>query len=282
MPPNPLKLTIDAGGTHLRGRLIGVGELIDQRVSSRDHDLIEFIEGYLSLYPQIDFIGISFAGPVYKGKVLSTVNLKVSRVDIKGYFESHYPVRLEIDNDLNCAIIAESAYFGSESIAALYVGTGLGAAVIDGGRLIRGYRNGAFEIGHIPYKKAPFACGCGRYECIENFASGIALQKWLTHIEGEYSNTIDLQTLALTHPMVENNFKEALLDGLAILVTLANPKIVVLGGGVITSNPSLIEWLRAKLPAKSINAEGVEIHQTNLHDATLIGAALLETISPYN
>jgi len=283
VPGRVLKLFIDAGGTHLRSLLSGLDEPVSEKVSSSENDLISFIEKYLQRFDGIDFVGISFAGSVSEGRVLSTVNLEVSQKNIKEYFESRYDLRLEIDNDLNCAVIAEAEYFGSDSIAALYVGTGLGAAVIDRGRVIRGCSNRAFELGHIPYRRAPFRCGCGRYDCIENYASGIALQKWRAYEEGleEYQDVaVDLATLAKSNPPVVQGFKEALLHALATLVTIADPAVVVIGGGVIASNPDLVDWLRSNLPSKLMHGDmkGLQLFQSKLENAALRGAALLEKI----
>ena len=83
-----MKLFIDIGGTHLRSEIHGLKDIIYEKLSSSDHDLIHFIEKSLTTYPNIRFIGISYAGQVYNGEILSAPNITVSEMKIKVYFES--------------------------------------------------------------------------------------------------------------------------------------------------------------------------------------------------
>ena len=123
-----MKLFIDVGGTNLRSELHTSSEIISQKVSSQERELVKYIEHLLVLYPLISFIGISFAGQIFEGEILSAPNLHVSEPKIKEYFESRYNLRLEIENDLKCAVVAEAEFIKSDSIVALYVGTGIGSA----------------------------------------------------------------------------------------------------------------------------------------------------------
>ncbi len=274
-----MKLFIDMGGTHLRSEIHGLKDVVFEKLPSRDHDLILFIEKCLTNYPDIRFIGISFAGQVYHGEILSAPNITVSEMKIKQYFESRYPLRLEIDNDLNCTVTAEAENLKEKNIAALYVGTGLGSAVIDQGKLIRGYRNQAFELGHIPYREAPFYCGCGKNNCIELFASGTALEQWMRYnkIQG-YHKKPNLAKLKKESDPLAEVFEKALLHATAILVTLANSKCLVLGGGIIKENLYLVSWIQEKIStvALSSSLEGLSIVQTKLENAAMNGAKLLE------
>lgn len=274
-----MKLFMDVGGTNLRSELHTSSDVIREKLSSKEHDLIDVIEGKLATYPSIYFIGISFAGQVYKGEVLSSPNLRIKEPKIKEYFESRYNLRLEIDNDLKCAVMAEAEYFKSDSILALYVGTGLGSAFIDGGRVVRGTHNQAFEIGHIPYKEAPFTCGCGKTDCLELFASASGMDKWMKHI---HLSKIFLAELEASEDEQSRNialaFKEALLHAAATLITLGNPKVLVLGGGVIERNIHLVEWLKENLAGYAFtNAlNDVRIVTTSLKNGAIEGAKLLE------
>ncbi len=274
-----MHLFIDMGGTHLRSELHD-GEVITAEVcSSRGQDLVLFIECYLRRYPAITFVGIAFAGQIYEGEILSAPNITVSHPKIVAYFASRYGVRIAIDNDLNCVVRAESAYWKCASIATLWVGTGLGAAVIEGGRLLRGWHNQAFEIGHIPYRKAPFVCGCGKHDCLELFASGSALERWLAYEQGGDSlDTLPtLQQLKAQDTPLVAQFESALLHAVVTLLTLANPHYLVLGGGVIEANGYLVEQIRNALPQRLLPStqQGVKIVTSQLTNAGLAGAKQL-------
>lgn len=183
--------------------------------------------------------------------------------------------------DLNCVIKAESDYHNETYIAALYVGTGLGTALMDNGHIVRGYNNQAFELGHIPYQKAPFSCGCGRDNCIELFASGSGLKKWIRHnnkLKPQDRVNLNLAQLKIDNNPLANMFETALLHTISTLITITNSKIVVLGGGVIEKNPYLVKFINQNISTQVMPAslEGVQIVQSSLISATLDGAKLLE------
>jgi glucokinase len=274
------KLFIDIGGTHLRSELESETGVLRDTIPSHEMGLFAYIAKQLSLHPTIDFIGISYAGQVNNGVIAASPNINIDEYEIVSEIQSRYGVRAKIDNDLNCAVRAEASYWGSDSIAALFVGTGIGAAVIDGGKVVRGSRNMAFEIGHIPYKESPLHCGCGRSNCIELYGSGSGMAKWLNHYGSEA--LFELDRLKGSNPnerSVAVEFEEALLYAAGVLVTLANPEILVLGGGVITQNPYLVTLLREKLKdfALAPSLEELRIEMSVLENAPLEGAKLLES-----
>ena len=275
-----MKLYIDMGGTNLRSRLVEWNELKEEeRVSSQETGLVEYIEAKLRQNPSIDFIGVSYAGQVNDGTIIAAPNIKVDQHAVAQLIGTRHNVRLEIDNDLNCAVMADAASLGSDQVAALYVGTGLGAAVIDRGRLVKGKENLAFELGHVPYRPAPFICGCGRHNCLELHASGSGIQKWLRFLGSSSASLEELGASDHQHlRLVHEEFELALLHAAGILVTIANPEYLVLGGGVIEANPSLVDMLRARLSdyALSPSMHGVKIVQSTLENAPLEGAKLLE------
>lgn len=289
-----MKLFIDIGGTNLRSELHTASEVLQEEILSQENDLIEVIESKLFAYPKISFIGVSFAGQVHNGEILSAPNLTIKEHKIKEYFESKYKnLRLEIDNDLKCAVRAEAEYFKSNSVLALYIGTGIGSALIDGGKLVRGVNNQAFEVGHIPYKKAPFLCGCGKDNCVELYASASGMKKWMEYYQNkgtafakqnvssdmpklflsELENSDDIKKRELS-----SGFKDALLFATATLITLANPSKFVLGGGVIKRNTYLLEFLKENLEKHTFSnsLKDVEIVISELENGAMEGVKLLE------
>ncbi|HLD22316.1 MAG TPA: ROK family protein [Sulfuricurvum sp.] len=273
------KLFIDIGGTHLRSEIESEEGVVRDTIRSHEMGLFAYIDKQLSLHPQIDFIGISYAGQVNNGVIAASPNINIDKYEIVSEIKSSFGVRAKIDNDLNCAVRAEASYWKSESIAALFVGTGIGAAVIDGGKLVRGSRNMAFEIGHIPYKESPLLCGCGRSNCIELYASGSGIAKWLNHYGSEALPDLDrLKGSNADERSVAVQFEEALLHAAGVLITLANPEILVLGGGVMAQNSYLVTLLREKLKHYTLSPslQGLRIEMSVLENAPLEGAKLLE------
>jgi len=265
---------VDIGGSWIRWRLSRGGE---GRVPSSEWDPRTFLEKLVRQYG-VERVGVSFAGQVDSGRIVASPNVRTDCFDIRKYFMERHGVDLRIENDLNCAALAEAKARGIGSLAALYSGTGLGAGIIEGGRLCRGSRGMAGEIGHVPYRRAPFRCGCGKENCLELFASGSALRKWSAYRGCPGSDLRSLQESERPECRgIAAAYEEALLTAAGILVTLYNPSVLVLGGGVVEANPRLMEGFGARLAdyALPVALEGARIEKSRLHDAPLKGAEIL-------
>lgn len=274
------KLYIDVGGTHLRCERHSGAGIVRETFDSTRIGLLAAIERQIERDGAIRFIGVSYAGQVRDGAILSAPNIEVDEPAIKQVIQERYGIRLEIDNDLKCAARAERDYWGVQSLAVIAVGTGIGSAVIDEGRLVRGYWNLAGEIGHIPYRETPFWCGCGRNNCLELYASGSGMRKWLDHYGN--SGPCDLERFRASGDEVERRiareFEEALMHGIGTLVTMHNPQLLVLSGGVIGENPYWKQLIEKKLEKYALKASlnGLRIEISALGDGPLEGAKLLE------
>ena len=273
-----MNLAIDAGGTHLRAELWQKGMLVAQReAKSSKIWLCAWIEKLLLEYKKVTTVGISYAGQVEDGIIHSSPNMKVDCYNIKEVIEQKFGVKLYIQNDLNCAVLAEAKEFGVQNICALYVGTGLGLGVVEGGRVIRGAHNVATELGHIPYKKTALTCGCGRNNCLELFASGSGIAKQIAS-----KNLICAPTLEALKDTGEDSivtsFEEALLAAAGVTLTLFNPQVLVLGGGVIDANPYLEEFILKNIKQYALpnSLQNVTICKSRLKNAPLMGALLLK------
>jgi len=278
-----VNLALDVGGTYIRAKLYDTNKEIDlKKKKSKETPLVNFIEKILKSHKDIETIGISFAGQVKDGFIVDSPNIKVDVKNIKEYFKEKYKIKLFIENDLTCAVIAEAKELKCKNIATLYIGTGLGLGVIDENKIIKGCSNFACEIGHIPYKKAPFKCGCGRDNCLELFASGQALIKWI-----EYLNLTCKPTLKALQNSKEKEAKELLVEfekalfyATGTTITLFNPEILVLGGGIIEANPYLLDKIVSNIEPYTLkpSLKSCKIIKSRLKDAPLIGASLLKDI----
>jgi glucokinase len=275
-----MKLYMDVGGTKIRCELHSSDTIVHENFASADHLLYDLIVSLLERYPDILFIGIAYAGLIHHGRIISAPNIEVGVYDIKQKVEERFGIRVEIENDVNCAVLAEAYDQTSSNIVALYVGTGLGCGVISDGQLLHGHGSLAAEIGHIPYRHTPFHCGCGKDNCIELYASGSGMLKWKQyhHMEGQP----DLLQLRHSAKDIERDiakmFEEALLTAAGTLVTLFNPEILVLGGGIVSANPDLVEMIAGQIESYALPeaAKKLTVIQTRLKDAPLEGAKYLE------
>ena len=273
-----MTFAIDAGATYFRGEIYKDDKLLKKIIQkSSVSGLGSWIESTIKENQDIKTICISYAGQIKDGVIISAPNIDIDIHEIKSYFQEKYNIKLFIQNDLNCAVLAEANYFKENDICAIYVGTGLGLGVVSSSKLITGFSGVATELGHIPYKKAPFKCGCGKNNCIELFASGLALDKWKKYENVDLTLTLkELRDKPDTE--IYKKFEKGLLYAISTAITLFNPKIVVLGGGIIESNQELSSIISAKLGNYAMPnvLEGIKIVNTKLKDAPLIGALMLK------
>ena len=279
-----MNLAIDAGGTNLRASIYKENvNKITTRAKSDEIGLASFIEDILNKHIDIKTIGVSYAGQVEDGVIIDSPNIIVDIKNIKKYFKTKYNIPLFIENDLTCAVIAEESELKSRNICALYIGTGLGLGAIDDENIIKGNTNLACEIGHIPYKKAPFKCGCGRDNCIENFASGIGIIKWIDYYNLTCKPTIEAlkKDVNPNSKKILKEFEEALFHATGATIALFNPEFLVLGGGIIEANPYLVDKIISNIDRFTLeySLKNCKIVKSNLKDAPLIGASLLKDIS---
>jgi len=275
-----MTLCIDVGGTKLCYELIDKNKIVQKKtINSSTITLRVFLDNFLNYHKNISNICISYAGQIKDGVIISAPNIKVDEHKIKEYIQNKYHINLFIENDLNCAVLAEARYYQSNDICAVFVGTGLGLGVISSSKLISGYDHIATELGHIPYKPSPFKCKCGKNNCIELFASGSGLLKQKKHKHISTSIMLEeLKNSSITEEKeIYDEFIKALLTAIGSAVTLFNPKIVVLGGGVIMHNRWLKDIINSKLKhyAMPLALKNLSITISQFENASLEGTKLL-------
>ena len=129
-------------------------------------------------------IGLAVAGIVdsEKGLVVVTPNMHLSGLQIVKPMEEHFGVPVALGNDVDLGTLGEAwlgAARGARSVVGIFVGTGIGGGIIYEGRLIRGARMAAGEIGHVVMMPGGPLCGCGNRGCYEALASRTAIEMFL-------------------------------------------------------------------------------------------------------
>ncbi|MEV8324830.1 ROK family transcriptional regulator [Kitasatospora sp. NPDC056731] len=162
---------------------------------------------------------------------------------------------VEADNEANLGGLAER-WLGGGPEDFLYVSAeaGVGAAIVVGGRLLRGARGYAGEFGHVPVHPDGHRCACGAHGCLEQYAGEAAVLRaagpagargdWVTLLAGR-AEAGDEPTLA-----VLAGAGSALGIAAAGAVNLLDPAEVVLGGGYARLAPWLLPAMRAELAAR--------------------------------
>jgi glucokinase len=227
-------------------------------------------------------------------------NVSFRNVPLRALLVERLPgASIVIDNDANAAGWAEFRYgVGREvgDMVLLTIGTGVGGAVIAGGRLLRGGFGVAGEIGHANLVPDGLACGCGQHGCIEQYGSGRALLRFAGEIADAGGVGMALAAArradgALDAVNVGGLIAERDPGALAALHQLGgwlgracaslgavlDPRVFAFGGGVAAAGDLLIEPIRASflehVPARGFHPEPEFLVAELVNDAGVVGAA---------
>lgn len=180
-------------------------------------------------------VGIPGLVDVAHGTVRHAVNLGVA--DGFAFSErlgAATGARVVLDNDANAAALGAAALLGEQDLGYLSLGTGLAAALVLDGRLRRGSRNAAGEIGHIPVDPAGPRCECGQVGCLETVASGSAIAAlWPGDGQPAAQALFDAAAAgSVEATAVRDRFAARVADAVRLVALTVDPAVVVLGGGV--------------------------------------------------
>ena len=305
---------IDIGGTSIKGGVLSInGNILFRTQSKTQFDCTnqEFINQVwniidlcISSSPKksnILCVGIGSPGPISitKGIVLSSANLpnvkKCALISsIKKRIDIHkYNIPILFNNDANCAALG-NFYFGTAkkyiNSATITLGTGVGGGLILNKKLFNGYEGNAFEVGHISIANTEFGkpsyyvkCGCGKYGCIETYASATAVSKIYKYLNKKDDLTaIEIFNLAKQeNKFALETFKivgEALgILSSQIIQTLNLPFIIFTGGLVnaaIFIQPTLIKTIQEKTLPELIKKTKIQF-TVGKKDLGILGAAAL-------
>ncbi len=241
--------------------------------------IVEMIETTIALtmaaegVPRSAFAGVGVGSPGAldraRGVVVVAHNLRWRDVPLRELIAERVGLAAALDNDANCATLGEwwtGAARGADNVVGITLGTGIGGGLILGGRLYHGASDVAGEIGHTTIDTAGRRCACGNYGCLEAYASGpnIALRAREAIEVGESSvleamvggdlSRITAATVYEASDRGDALAREVVRDtarflgaGIANLLNVFNPDVVVLAGGVMRAGEALFEPLRAEV-----------------------------------
>ncbi len=210
---------------------------------------------------RIERIGVSAGGPVdpRSGVLLSVPNLDGwENAPIGDGLSRALGVEARVENDANACALAEwrhGAGRGVRDLVFMTFSTGLGAGLILDGRLYRGHRFLAGEIGHVVIDPEGPPCGCGARGCLEAMVSGSGIRRRLDTLRRDDpslpSDARELVERARAGDVFSRDFlasvARTLARGIAATVFLLNPARVVLGTIAVGAGDLILEPLRAEL-----------------------------------
>jgi glucokinase len=275
----------NAGPRRVAGNLVRAGERLVDSAKRKSVKLVGIGIGSPGTikYPEGEVTGSS---PNIRGWV---------GTNIGALFEK-FNVEVKCDNDANCMALGEfhfGAGTGTASGFYLTIGTGIGGAVIQDKKLIRGSSFAAGEFGHTVFKYNGIKCRCGRRGCVEAYTAVPALIRFTKNaVKNSRGSILEKDLGNFTPEMIFDAFKkgdraavasirqnaEMLGSAIGSVVNLLNPEIVVIGGGFAQAGAKYIGLLKNNIVKYAFDSatRNLKIKSARLgNNAGWIGAACL-------
>ena len=282
----PVVAAIDLGGTKLASALVTARGRVSQESSeptcltSRRACYEQVLDAALQLKPKgAAAVGVSIPGLVRRDGTVWAPNLPGwSRMPLGKRLSTALGVRVVVESDRNASVVGEAwrgAARGADDAIYLIVGTGIGAGILSGGRLVRGAHELSGCAGWMPV-----ADGEG-FAALERVAAGPAVgAEGAVAMRRPDATARDVLVAARQGDRAAREVVQhaALRLGLAVssLISLFDPEVIVLGGGLGNSGETLLRPLRrtAVRYAQPLSAKLVRITHSRLGGrAQLLGAA---------
>lgn len=282
-----LAIGIDVGGTKVaagvvdpEGRVLARARRPSPTTDVRavEDAVTTCVDELRGAHPAVVAVGVGAAGFVDAAQevVLFAPNLAWRDEPLRARLAARLGLPVTVDNDANAAGWAEHRFGagrGVRDLVVLTIGTGIGGAVLLGGRLHRGSAGVAGEPGHVRVVPDGRRCGCGNRGCWEQYCSGRALVVEAREVAGvrplEAARLLELADGAagdITGPVVTEAAREGdpvalecfgvvgrwLGQGLADLAALLDPERFVIGGGVIDAGDLLLGPAREEYAARLV------------------------------
>ena len=285
------KIGIDLGGTKIEGILLDDSQNVIQRkrIATPQENYDEIINQISFLVNDLsknidDFtFGICTPGAISKqtGLLKNSNTQCLIGKPLREDLEQKLDLKILMENDANCFAISEATIGCAKEYSMVFgviMGTGIGGGIVIDGKIHHGRTNIAGEWGHHTLHQNGNQCYCGKKGCVETYISGPALEKNWEQLTG---NKQSIPEIVNSDNTMFGQWKENFLNnfgtGLANVIDILDPDVIVLGGGL--SNIDFLYSDGVKNVYEKVFSESVDtpILKNNLGDsAGVFGAALLD------
>jgi glucokinase len=278
-------LPLDGGGGQLLGlrearteALKGAKFVVDRIVQMVEGTISDVVSAHGGSKSDFAGIGIGSPGPLDRatGTIINTPNLGWRNFPLRDLIANAVGLPAALDNDANCATYGEWWLGAGKSVDTLVgftLGTGIGGGIVLNGEIFHGASDAAGEMGHMTLDYTGRKCNCGNYGCLEAYASGpaIALRAGEGIEAGAESMLPDLVDGRLEAITAATVYEGAVLGdaysnevltetakflgaGIANMVNILNPEMVVIAGGVTRAGDHLFVPLRAEVRRRAFKS----------------------------
>ena len=264
-----------------------VAELLEEQGASREDILA---------------VGVGVPGPVEQATGLLTVPPIMpgwDRFPIRDVLIREYAAPVFVDNDVNIMALGEhwgGVAKGVDDVIFVKIGTGIGSGIIIGGRIHRGTQGCAGDLGHVTVDPNGPTCACGNRGCLEAMAAAPAMVRQAERCARNGESAVLAEILAEEGELTPWDIGEAARRGdncaidiirrsgrlvgqtLASVVSVLNPSLIIVGGGVSHIGNALLAEIRSAVYQRSLPlaTRNLPIVMSELDDiAGVVGASVM-------
>jgi glucokinase len=248
--------------------------------------------------PEAIGVGVPSQIEYSTGTVETSVNIPLTGVSLRSELGRRFGVPVFVDNDANCAALAEAQLVPCDNVVMLTLGTGVGGGVIVGGRIFRGAHGLGAELGHFSVNADGPHCpgNCPNSGCLEAYCSGQALERDATELaedkpgsrlseaieeDGKVSGRELVTATEEGDPdalLIFDRFGRMLGVGIAGYVNVFQPELLVIGGGLSRASHLYFQRAVQEAAARALPALWRRVNVSLARggaDAGVIGAGVL-------
>ncbi|KEO71694.1 ROK family protein [Anditalea andensis] len=244
-------------------------------------------------------IGITMPGLIdsKKGINYTYINKNFSKSTLKATFQEKFNKQVVIENDAKAMTLAEYQFgskAGTSQILGIYTDWGIGLGIVLEGKIYKGFSGFSGEFGHITMVENGHLCSCGKQGCLETVASGMAMVRLAKEAYQNGKPSIMNEEISKNPDDIDPDFiiqsalsgdqhaigilteiGSQLGKGIAILIQLFNPEIIIIGGKIAEAGQYILTPIYQSLNTSSLpqlrNQTTIELSQLG-KDARMLGA----------
>jgi len=241
------RIGIDLGGTKTEAILLdsSLNTVERKRLPTPKNNYQEILETIQYLVNDLTrdisnyTVGICTPGAISKktGLIKNSNTQCLIGKSLREDLEKKLDKKISIENDANCFALSEATMGAAKNnsfVFGVILGTGVGGGIVINGKIHHGRTNIAGEWGHHTLHKNGKSCYCGKKGCVESYISGPALEQRWEELTGKKQNLPEIITSLDNSKFIQ--WKQEFLDnfgtGLANVVDILDPDVIVLGGGL--------------------------------------------------
>ncbi len=266
-------IAVDLGGTNLRISLVRDGKILKytkKTTPKNKKDLLKLLYSGITelISKDVDSIGVGCPGPLKNGIIKNPPNIPLKNFNLKLELEKKFKKPVVIENDAKCAALAEAKLgVRKKNFVVMTFGTGIGGGIIINEKLYLG-QGYAGEFGHITLSN-------GKY--FEDL--------WKEHrdyIKQHFGNNIIIKDLIKMKnkeaDMVIENISDHMGQGIASIINIFDPEVVVLNGGIRECGNALLDKVIFHAKKHIILPHNTPVQWSKLAHPGTIGASLLVSL----